>query len=767
MHFYLVGVENNDTFAALSPLDVNQESERRMNIILKITMKKVLLSLTLMAMTMTMMAIPAKKGVTKMLTLADGTTVQAQLVGDEHGHYWKAEDGKAYIQTGASDVYQEVEAAPIVEKANVRRAQVNALRSQRAGSRRVSIGEQTHYTGKKKGLVILMQFKDTKFKSANNLAKYKRILNEENYSEGNFKGSVADYFKAQSGGIFELNFDVVGPYTAANNASFYGANTASGDDKNPDSLIVEAVKAAHNDAEANLNFRDYDWDGDGEVDQVFILYAGKGEADGGAANTIWPHMYYLSASGKAQTIDGVVVNTYACSNEIMSDSNGSIEGIGCFCHEFSHCMGFPDFYDTSYSGWFGMGKWDLMCGGSYNGDTFQPAGYTAYEKWMSGWLEPIELTEDVTVENLKPTSDGGDAYILYNSGHRDEYYMIENRQLKGWDASLPGSGLMITHVDFDKTIWEENNPNTKVTQQTVNEYAQEGYTIHKNDHQRCTLIRANNKSSEDSYNTDLYPYNKLDSLTATSKPAASLYNKNAAGTKYMEKGITKIKKNSDGTMSFVYGSVSGGDDEEPIVVPGNPVEGDFYESFDQCEGTGGNDNKWNQQIANATFAPDHEGWTAEGDKSYGADKCAKFGTSPQGNGAVAGSATTPAIALNGTATLTFKAGAWDGKSDGTTLSLSVKGGSIDKNSVTLTKGSFGDYEATVTGNGTVKITFAIDKGRFFLDEVKVKSNATAIKTVEAATSTHRIYTLDGRYVGTDFNLLGRGLYIVDGKKVVK
>ena len=119
------------------------------------------------------------------------------------------------------------------------------------------------------------------------------------------------------------------------------------------------------------------------------------------------------------------------------------------------------------------------------------------------------------------------------------------------------------------------------------------------------------------------------------------------------------------------------------------------------------------------------------------------------------------------ATLTFKAGAWSGKDDGTTLSLSVNGGTIDKTSVTLTKGAFNDYEATVTGTGVVKITFAIDKGRLFLDEVKLNSNTTAIKTVDAATTTHRIYTLDGRYVGTDFNLLGRGLYIIDGKKVVK
>ena len=716
-------------------------------------MKKILLSLTLMAIATTVMAIPAKEGVTKLLTLVDGTTVKAQLVGDEYGHFWKAENGKTYLQMTESEVYREVDATQIVEKANARRVQVNARRSQRLGSRRVSIGEKTHYTGKKKGLVILMQFKDKSFKLTNTLARYKKILNGENYKAGKFEGSVADYFKAQSRGVFELTFDVVGPYRAENDLHYYGGNNSNGKDQRPNELIVEAVQAAS----AEVDFRDYDWDGDGEVDQVFVLYAGDGEADGGSMSTIWPHMYFLSETGNQQTFNGVVVNTYACSNETKTD--GSIEGIGCFCHEFSHCLGFPDFYDTSYSGWFGMGTWDIMCKGSYNGNTYQPAGYTAYEKWMSGWLEPIELTDDVNVENLKPTSDGGDAYILYNSGYHDEFYMIENRQLKGWDASLSGAGLMITHVDFDKAIWEEDNPNTKISQREADEYG-----IHVNDHQRCTLIRANNTRSTISYPSDVYPFEKLDSLTATSIPAASLYNMNAAGTKYMEKGIKKITMNSDGTMSFVFCPVSSVDD--PIVGPENPVEGYFYESFDQCEGTGGNDDLWSDQIASAAFVPDYEGWTAVGDKSYGANKCARFGTSPQGSDAVAGSATTPAIALNGTATLTFKAGAWAGRADETALSLSVKGGTIDKSLVTLTKGAFNDYEATVTGTGAVKITFAIDSGRFFLDEVKLKSNTTAIKTVYAATATNRIYTLDGRYVGTDFNLLARGLYIVDGRKVV-
>ncbi len=728
-------------------------------------MRKLFLSLSLMAMALTATAIPAKRGQWKTLTLADGTEVRAELVGDEHGHYWRTEDGKAYAEVADADYFMPVDAEKVAAKAKVRR---NNLQKSHKAMRKVSIGEQTHYTGQKKGIVILMNFKDTKFNTANNLAKYKDILNKENYNVSPFKGSVADYFKAQSKdaeGVsqFELTFDVVGPFTAAKNASYYGSNDDNGDDKHPDELIVEAVKAA----DAEVNFQDYDWDNDGEVDQVFILYAGKGEADGGSASTIWPHMYYLSATGKQLTLDGVLIDTYACSNEV--DSSGSIEGIGCFCHEFSHCMGFPDFYDTSYSGWHGTGSYDLMCSGSYNGNTFQPSGYNAYEKWMSGWLEPKVLTTDVKVENLKPISDGGDAYILYNSGNSNEYYIIENRQKVGWDASLSGRGLSFIHVDFDKTIWEENNPNTKVTQQDVNNALAYGITLHKNDHQRFALVCADNKADDYSEANDLYPYSSNKSLTATSTPKASLFNTNAAGKKYLEKGFTEIKQNSDKTMSFIYGDPSatpepgpGPDDPDPQPQPVYALP--FYESFDKNAGTGGNDGKWSGNIAISSLLFDNEGWTVEQNKGYGASKCAKFGIST-----VSGKTTTPSITVSGKATLTFQAGAWNAANDMEKLNLSVSDGTIEPSSVTMTKGAFSDYEATITATGDVKVTFAALKGRFFLDEVNIQDAATtAIKTMATgSTNAGRIYTLDGRYVGNDFNALNHGLYIINGRKVVK
>lgn len=525
------------------------------------------------------MAVPAKRGLWKTVKLADGTEVKAELCGDERFHFWRTEKGEKLVNSG--DVYVIASDELLRERRLMRRANVPTQRLR--APRKVNIGERTNYEGEKKGLVILVNYKDIKFKTANNLAKYKKIMNEEGYttSEG-FKGSVSDYFKAQSRGKFELDFDVVGPYTLKNNRKYYGANDASGYDVKPEEMIIESCKAA----DEEVDFNDYDWDGDGYVDQVFVLYAGVGEASSFEENSVWPHMSALEDVGKKLKLDGINISTYACSNEV--NMNGGIEGIGCFCHEFSHCMGFPDFYDTSYSGNFGMSEFDLMDQGSYNGDTFVPAGYSAHEKMMCGWQEPIELADDdVTIENLKALSEGGESYIIYNKAHPDEYYMLENRQKKGWDAKLPAAGLMITHVDFDKVIWYENTPNTNVTKKDMNTY---GYTK-LNDHQRCTIFHADNEDdsrywdAENGYYTrqtltnDLYPYRTNDSLTNASKPAAKLYNANTDGTKFMNRRVLNIKKNTaSATVSFEY-KAKATDDQDAIgevAADVKQIEGTYY-----------------------------------------------------------------------------------------------------------------------------------------------------------------------------------------------
>lgn len=400
----------------------------------------------------------------------------------------------------------------------------------------------TNYRGKKKGLVILCEFKDKKFVDAHDRDKYKDILNTPGYAtvEG-FQGSVADYFRDQSAGLFELQFDVVGPFTTKNDYKYYGQNDADGLDLYPQEMIIEMCQAA----DPEVNFADYDWDGDGLVDEVFVLYAGKGESDSSQKNTIWPHMWTIEeATGKTLPLDGVEINVYACANELRS--SGRINGIGTFCHEFSHCLGLPDFYDVYYDS-FGMDDFDLMASGSYGGNGFCPVGYTAYEKMACGWQQPIVLSnEDVTVENMKPMNEHGDTYIIYNDAYPNEYFMIENRQQKGWDADYPGKGLLITHVDYDEEVWFNNIPNSIVSNKVA---MKDGLTC-GNDHHRMTLFHADN--DEDYLASDLYPWGRNDSLTATSKPAATFYHKNSAGTKLIQGAILDIRQNSDGTMAFNF-----------------------------------------------------------------------------------------------------------------------------------------------------------------------------------------------------------------------
>ena len=422
-------------------------------------MKKFYLTLLLTVVTVTMMAVPAKRGLWKTLTLQDGTQVRATLVGDEHGHFWKAENGQAYTLQG--DAYVPVDAQQVIQRAKVRRAKVNAQRVQRR-----TFGHPTTILGKKKAVMILVNFKDQKFETGHNNALFNRIANEEGFSEGKFKGSMADYFKAQSRGKFELDFDVVGPVTVSKNASYYGENDDEDQDIHPSEMVCEAVKLAK---EIVTDWTPYDWDNDGYVDQVYVVYAGKGEADGGDDDTIWPHTYSLDAakyygdgSGSVEvgtSEKSLKVDSYACGAE-LDGYTGDINGIGTMCHEYSHCLGYPDFYDIDYSGGQGMGSYDLMDSGSYNGGSYQPAGYTSYERWFAGWEEPIELkADDVKVTNMKSLQNSGEFYIIYNDKNANEYYLLENRQFEGWDESLPYAGLLILHCDYDASVWEANGPN--------------------------------------------------------------------------------------------------------------------------------------------------------------------------------------------------------------------------------------------------------------------------------------------------------------------
>ena len=709
----------------------------------------------LLCLVLSVWAVPAKRGVWCSISLVDGTEVKAQLVGDEFLHYYVSEDGTKYVQDEATGLYRKMtDEVTARRRSAVRRAQAQGRQKRMLRKAQAN----NAFQGTKKGLIILAQFTDSKFKSGHDLALYERIANDENYSGNNFRGSIKDYFKAQSHGQFELDFDVAGICQLQHPYAYYGKNNSQKEDVKPGEMVAEACLWAH---EHGINFSKYDWNGDGEVDQVFVLYAGHGEASYKDANTIWPHMYYLSASdyGKPLSLDGVTVDTYACSSELNGD--GNLDGIGTFCHEFSHCMGFPDLYDTSSDGgWFGMGDFDLMCSGSYNGDSKCPAGYSAYEKAECGWLTLKDMTnieQETSIVGVQPMSADGDAYIIKNKGHEDEYYILENRQKTGWDSYLPASGLMITHVDYDADIWDWNMPNTS------GKYEDANGTTKTNDHQRLTIFRAGKSTAEYGDASDLYPYGSNNSLTKTSSPASTLYNTNSDGSKCMHVAITDIAIAADGTASFTLSKEEHQGGDVPVTPPGSTM---LYESFDKCKGTGGNDGIWGgRSIGAGTPTYDNKGWTSTQGKVYASSACVRVGTS-----SVNGDITTPSFTVNGKAVLSFKAGAWNTSGDGTTLNLSVSNGTISPSSVTMKKGEWTDYNVTITANGNVKTTFKASKLRFFLDEVKVTDASTSgIREIEGSRSSSIVayYTLGGIQV----TVPSSGIYLAryaDGtiKKVV-
>ena len=451
-------------------------------------MKKMLMLMAFAAISVVALAIPAKRGVQKTLTLTDGKTVTATLAGDEAFHYYVTTDGTPLVET-ADGRWQAVSkelvkqtSKELGEHRNAHRLDRLAKTNKMFTSARKAARRAETAVVKKKGLVILVNFADKAFKSTSKHEYFVQMMNGENNPYGQNYGSVHEYFRDQSYGQFDLEFDVVGPVTVSNNMNYYGANDSNGDDKHPHVMVSEACKLA----DSQVNFADYDWDGDGEVDQVYVVYAGYAESSGGASNTIWPHEYNLSGGYYwdsafseyykkdnniySLVLDGVTIDTYACGSELYGASGSKIDGIGTMCHEFSHCLGLPDFYDTEYSGNLGMDSWDLMDAGAYNGDGFQPAGYTAYERWFSGWLEPVQLTNPLTVKDMPAIQDSPVAYLLMKSGKADinsTYYLMYNHQQKGWDGASYGHGMLVQYVRYNAQDWEENTVNNSTQRMTI------------------------------------------------------------------------------------------------------------------------------------------------------------------------------------------------------------------------------------------------------------------------------------------------------------
>lgn len=509
-------------------------------------------------------AIPAKK-LQKVITLTNGTQVSVELRGDEYLSWWEGTDGTAYRATADENVFEAFDLEAQKPAAAARRARAEQGRVARLARVKNSLkgaddkmrglgGDHITYKGVKKGLVVLVDFKNKKFADGHDLEYYKNVINGKDFSdeEEGYVGSVRDYFLAQSNGQFELDFDVVGPVTMSKNYGYYGNDGAY----QKDEKVYEMIKEACDGIQDQVNLKDYDWDGDGEADQVFFLYAGLGQASGGSAGTIWPHESELRywPCGVLSYPTGKI-NTYACANELQPETQGSSRyisaGIGTICHEFSHCLGFADMYDTTGGGGYGMSVFDVMDQGSYNGNGFVPCNYTAFERIYAGWVEAIELIDPATVKDMKSVSDYGRPFIMYNYKNTNEYFLLENRQNTGWDKGLYGSnGLLIVHVNYVPSRWANNSVNSSAEKI-----------------QCCTVVNADGSRDNTQYSLqgDLYPYEVKgvtmnDEFTDESEPAAKLYNKNTDNSYALGIPITQIKR-SKGSISFL---VCGGDDKNVI-----------------------------------------------------------------------------------------------------------------------------------------------------------------------------------------------------------
>ena len=510
-------------------------------------------------------AVPAKN-LQKVITLANGTQVSVELRGDEYLSWWEGTDGTAYRTTATDEnVFEAFDLEAQKPAAAARRARTEQGRVARLARVKNSLkgaddkmrglgGDHITYKGVKKGLVVLVDFKNKKFADGHDLEYYKNVINGKDFSdeEEGYVGSVRDYFLAQSNGQFELDFDVVGPVTMSKNYGYYGNDGAY----QKDEKVYEMIKEACDGIKDQVDLKNYDWDGDGEADQVFFLYAGLGQASGGSAGTIWPHESELRywPCGVLSYPTGKI-NTYACANELQPETQGSSRyisaGIGTICHEFSHCLGFADMYDTTGGGGYGMSVFDVMDQGSYNGNGFVPCNYTAFERIYAGWVEPIELIDPATVKDMKSVSDYGRPFIMYNYKNTNEYFLLENRQNTGWDKGLYGSnGLLIVHVNYVPSRWANNSVNSSAEKI-----------------QCCTVVNADGSRENTQYSLqgDLYPYEVKgvtmnDEFTDYSEPAAKLYNKNSDNSYALGIPITKIKR-SKGSVSFL---VCGGDDKNVI-----------------------------------------------------------------------------------------------------------------------------------------------------------------------------------------------------------
>lgn len=441
-------------------------------------------------------------------TQPDGTKLSVTLHGDEYFHYYTTLDGVILVREGDTFYIAEISDDGDIKATNVL-AHNNGVRTSKeialiqsqnkeklfTGSaikkaiRKVPVAggspKYTPHKGNPNIVVILAQFQDVQFTVNEPVNAFDELFNATkpfsdygNHNTSNL-GSVGLYFKKMSTNEFTPNFKIFGPVTVSKNRQYYGGSNDNGSDEKADSLAIEAVDSVMKLGLVDLNSNEYDADNDGNVDLVYILYAGHMQNMGGPNESVWAK----ASTMKAHSIGTKKVRRYCVSGELLHpDASGYIASIGVICHEFSHCLGLPDLYVTTYYSQYyadnqEMEFWDLMDGGENLHNGWQPAAYTAWEKEAMGW--PVDI-QNLSAENSSgdlstPTTDGGTVYRIVNPNDANEYIMLENIKKEGWNYGcyIPDvmnredytgykGGILAYHMKYPKTsVGMGDDPNCR------------------------------------------------------------------------------------------------------------------------------------------------------------------------------------------------------------------------------------------------------------------------------------------------------------------
>ena len=460
-------------------------------------MKKTLLLLAMGILSLVSQAVPADPTPSK-VTQPDGTTLTVVLHGDEFLNYLTTSDGYTVVKNKAGYfTYARLDGNQLVAGDRIARdnrtaadnaylaALPKGLKSKsmvERGSKMLNhrnevlrgIGHGGHMDYSKfRGLIVLINYTDRKFDDyvpSNYTPQdfYEQMINGHDYkgftlpagTKVECMGSVRDYYYDNSFQQFDPHFDILGPVDvpfACTDAHQF----------NCDSIFFAALEAL----DPEVDFSQYDTDEDGTADMVFFLVAGHG-SDYSANNRdyLWPHMKDFTDS---PVLDGVNFKLYACSTNMIGEENeyyivyNNVAGIGTICHEFSHCLGLPDFYDTDSDGSGGVNHaypltWSIMASGFKNNNGRNPAGYSLYERYALGFAQPTLIDAEGTIE--LPALEKSNMGYRLNTANENEFFLIENRQRIKWDKNLPGPGMLIFRVDSTNVeVWENNlvnaNPN--------------------------------------------------------------------------------------------------------------------------------------------------------------------------------------------------------------------------------------------------------------------------------------------------------------------